>query len=271
MDLNSYLISVITINRNNSNGLEKTIKSISNQTYKNAQYIVIDGNSNDGSLEIIKQNTDFLSFWVSEPDRGIYNAMNKAIEIATGEYLLFVNSGDILYDDSILEMFATANFSEDFVYGDIIFEDSNEVLIMPDQITLKTFLGSSIGHGATFIKRELFNKLGLYNESNIIVSDWEFFLKAFLKSSCSYKHIDRIFTVYQKGGISTNSEYFHVQNEERKSALMRIFPEFYDIINENIELKKELDFYKNSRIIQLVKNIQASRLNRFRNSFRFKR
>ena len=98
------LISVITINFNERVGLERTFESVFNQTFQDFEYIVIDGGSNDGSKELIEENTEKISYWISEPDKGIYNAMNKGISVAKGDYLLFLNSGDILYKNDVLSV-----------------------------------------------------------------------------------------------------------------------------------------------------------------------
>ncbi len=87
-------LSIITINKNNAYGLRKTIQSVINQTYSNIEYIIIDGASTDGSIDVIKKFEDKIDWWASEPDTGIYNAMNKGIKIATGDYCQFLNSGD---------------------------------------------------------------------------------------------------------------------------------------------------------------------------------
>jgi glycosyltransferase involved in cell wall biosynthesis len=242
------------------------------QSFTDFEYIIIDGASTDGSVDIIKKYADKINYWISEPDKGIYNAMNKGIPRAAGQYLLFLNSGDTLYDPAILRYCSEANASEDIIYGDIIYEGNKFPLVMPDEITLGTFLGQSIGHGASFIKATLFEKFGLYNEENRIVSDWEFFLDVFVKSGCSYRHVNRVFTIYQKEGISNNPIYNIIQAQERNAVLRRKFPEFYDIIRENFSLKDELAFYEHSRIIQLFKRLQHSRLNQLRNKyFRFTR
>ena len=94
--------SIITVNYNNLEGLKKTVESVKNQTYQKFEYIVIDGGSYDGSLEFIKDNESLLDYWVSEPDSGVYQAMNKGIEKATGEYLLFLNSGDHFCNTKVL-------------------------------------------------------------------------------------------------------------------------------------------------------------------------
>lgn len=96
-------ISIITINYNDKIGLSKTINSVLNQSWQKFEFIVIDGGSNDGGLEVIEQFKDKIDYWVSEPDKGVYNAMNKGIKVAKGEYLIFMNSGDTFYDDQVLE------------------------------------------------------------------------------------------------------------------------------------------------------------------------
>lgn len=258
-------ISVITINRNNEKGLEGTIQSVFAQTFTDFEYIIIDGASTDGSVGVIRKYADRIHYWVSEPDAGIYNAMNKGIQRAEGEYLLFLNSGDTLHDPSVLSQMADA--TEDFIYGDLIYEGQEDPLVMPDTLTLETFLGPSIGHNASFIKGELFKKYGLYNEQNKIVSDLEFFLLAIIKYKCTYRHINRLFTMQQAGGISVSPGYELLKTEERMACFRNAFPEFYSLILENFSLKEKLDFYEHSRIIQFFKNLQKSRLNRLKNKY----
>jgi glycosyltransferase involved in cell wall biosynthesis len=272
MELIDPTLSIVTINRNNGKGLEETIRSVAEQTFSDFQYIVIDGGSTDASVDVIKKYADVIDYWVSEPDKGIYHAMNKGIRQAKGEYLLFLNSGDKLYDRTILQDVLDAEPSEDFVFGDILYEGEGAPLVMPDRITLETFLGSSIGHGATFIRSTLFETYGLYNESNKIVSDWEFFLNALVRYGCTYRHITKVFTVYQQGGISVNATYNRAQAEERQTALKKAFPLLYDTIAGNLSMKEQLRLYENSRLIQLCKRLQNSRLNGIRNKyFRFGR
>ena len=96
-------LSIITINRNNAIGLEQTIKSVISLKYSNFEYIVIDGASTDNSIDIIRKYASSITFWISEPDKGIYNAMNKAVDFASGEYIFFLNSGDIFTDGCSLQ------------------------------------------------------------------------------------------------------------------------------------------------------------------------
>lgn len=112
-------LSIITINLNNKNGLSETISSVIAQTFTDYEYIIIDGQSTDGSLEVIKQNANHINQWISENDHGIYNAMNKGLNLAKGEYCLFLNSGDSLYDSDVLQVLFSQSFTEDIISGGI--------------------------------------------------------------------------------------------------------------------------------------------------------
>lgn len=173
-------ISIITINYNNKNGVEKTISSVVSQTYKDIQYIIIDGASTDGSVEVIKKYHENIDYWISEPDRGIYNAMNKGILKATGDYVLFLNSGDYLISSDIIDDIShELDSNEDIVFGLLKTYPSGIIgytdIHLP--LTLLDFFKSSpIPHPASFIKRELFQKIN-YDESLKIVADWSFFYR----------------------------------------------------------------------------------------------
>ena len=112
--------SIITINYNNKDGLKKTIESVINQSCKDFEYIIIDGGSTDGSVDVIRQYADRINYWISEPDKGVYNAMNKGVAQAHGEYLNFMNSGDCFSDNSVLENIAHSLCSYDIVTGKVI-------------------------------------------------------------------------------------------------------------------------------------------------------
>lgn len=197
-------ISIITINLNNKDGLKKTIESVINQTvYDKVEYIIIDGGSTDGSIDVIKENLDKFSFWVSEKDNGIYNAMNKGIKVSTGDYLLFLNSGDYLKENNVLEK-ALPYLEYDVVYG-------NEWKVnerykgpyeakYPDKLDEGFFRRTSLPHQSTFIRAELF-KENTYSETFKIISDWKFFIEAF-RSGKTYKHMPFIVAVYDCSGFS---------------------------------------------------------------------
>jgi len=197
-------ISVITINLNNSKGLEKTIKSVLAQCNKDYEYIVVDGGSSDGSVEVIKKYSDSITYWISEKDNGLYNAMNKGINVSNGEYCLFLNSGDCLCGDFALSYFTDLQNPEDIVYGDVYIDrqDKKELAEGPDDLSAAYFWKNSLGHSSTFIKKTLFDQIGCYNESIKISSDHDFFFKAICVNNSSYKHISRVISVITLDGIS---------------------------------------------------------------------
>jgi len=152
--------SIITVNYNNLEGLKKTVESVKNQTYQKFEYIVIDGGSYDGSLEFIKDNESLLDYWVSEPDSGVYQAMNKGIKKASGEYLLFLNSGDHFYNDEVLEKNHKAIKDSDIIYFDlqVVEGDKKFIKTYPNTLSFSYFVEDTLPHPATFIKKEAFVK-----------------------------------------------------------------------------------------------------------------
>lgn len=218
-------LSIITINRNNKQGLLQTITSVRKQTFIDFEYIVIDGASTDGSVEVIDEYTSLFSYSVSEPDTGVYHAMNKGILKATGVYCLFLNSGDYLYDSTTLQQIFSHNPTQDIIYGDSI--NGDIYCRYPERLTPLYLFRKPILHQASFIKRELFEKYGLYNESYKIVSDWEFFLKTLYKAQVSYLYIPNIPIVYfDMGGINNTQQ--QLLQDEKEQMLRSIFAEHYD-------------------------------------------
>ena len=185
-------LSIITINLNNREGIKKTIDSVVSQTFTDFEWIVIDGGSTDGSRELIEQFADSIAYWVSEPDKGIYNAMNKGILKSNGEYLLFLNSGDYLVSPVVLSQFSELETNEDYVVGNVEVEDDGERIILrsPEKADFRFHFNSSLPHQACFIKRSVFETYGLYNEENKIVSDWENSLYSLVVGNAKYRHID---------------------------------------------------------------------------------
>ncbi|GAB6011779.1 glycosyltransferase [Viscerimonas tarda] len=216
-------LSIITVNYNNAAGLEKTIRSIVSQDYDDFEYLVIDGASTDGSVDILENGElSTIPFrWISEPDTGIYNAMNKGIRAAKGDYLLFINSGDTLYNEHVLsDAFKLAKGDTNLIYGDLhrSFPDGHtDVVEMPDTVTLFRMIYSTLTHPTTFIKKELFDKYGLYREDLKIVSDWAFFLKLMLLGNVTQQHIPLIVATFEMDGISSQNE--QAVRTERKKAL----------------------------------------------------
>lgn len=221
-------ISIITINYNNKKGLARTLNSVYSQNYTNYEHIIIDANSSDGSKETIEEyrkKSNNLTYWVSEPDNGIYNGMNKGIIHAKGEYLILLNSGDFL-ENEILDKIHTSLTGEDLIYGNLNFisptgEKRLQVFPSPPfNITELISPSFYLPHPATFIKGKLLKKL-LYNEQYKIVSDWEFWLKAIIFEQCSIKHINICISNFYEGGISANIPTI---TKEREEVLANLFP-----------------------------------------------
>lgn len=215
-------LSVITINYNNAKGLEKTIQSVISQTFIDYEYIIIDGGSYDGSKEIIEKQTTKITYWVSEKDKGIYNAMNKGIKQAKGEYCLFLNSGDFLCSDKVLEEVFVITSIADIIYGNMMIDWGNGKKTegkMPDTITTQQMYNDTLWHPVSFIKRELFDKYGLYNEAYKIVADYDFFFKTIIANKVSTKHIPLLVSVYNVDGFSSKSENKVIEKEERTRVI----------------------------------------------------
>jgi len=220
-------LTIITINKNNVDGLAKTIRSVLSQNFTDDEFIIIDGGSSDGSYELIKKNEDRLTFWSSQPDSGIYNAMNKGIKKATGEYCLFVNSGDMLCNDNVLTNIIKQNLSEDIISGNALVDEkgkSPQIVKAPKEISFYIFFQHTILHQVTLIRSSLFEDVGYYNEDFKIVADWEFFIKALFLYQSSYKAIDVTISIFDNNGISSRPENLPVSFRERDEVLQKYFP-----------------------------------------------
>lgn len=253
-------ISIITINYNNGNGLEDTIKSVINQTFTDFQYIVIDGNSSDNSKQVLDQHKDKISYWISELDSGIYNAMNKGISSAQGEYLLFLNSGDELYDDKVLEKVIPHLGSADLLTGHTNMNEGEKFKIVQslETITFKQLFRYSIDHPSTLIRKNLFDKIGKYDENLKIVADWKWFIIAMAKFGASYKSIDCIISTFKMDGISSQPENRNAILAERKKVLEEEFPffiqDYLDLVEYEPYAKNFLKL-KNSRWVSIGRKI----------------
>ncbi len=268
-------LTIITINYNNAEGLRKTLASVASQTYCDIEHIIIDGCSTDGSVDIIREYEDTIKQsvtieqstiqvkWLSEPDKGIYNAMNKGIEIALGkrvvdafncseqredknkgvnrseliedknkvlpDYIQILNSGDILASPDVVErMIAEIEETEypELLYGNMIKKDyatgkivgkSREV-----EYSLRQYFVSTMNHDCCYIRRDVYEKYGLYDENLKIVSDWKWFLLAIGLGNVMPVYVDIDVTIFDASGISeTNLE---LRNKERRQVLEEVLP-----------------------------------------------
>lgn len=226
------LFSIITINRNNAVGLEKTLRSVAAQSFREFEYIVIDGASTDGSVEVIKRyEIQFAHLkWVSEPDSGIYNAMNKGIRMASGEYVQILNSADCLASDEVTERMMkalTETGCPSILYGNMIkcFPDGRRMVdkcFAGQEISMLGMFTGTLNHDPAYIRRELFEKYGFYDESLKIVSDWKWYLQSIILGGEKPRYVDMDVTLFDMTGISeTNKD---LDKTERKQVLEQLFP-----------------------------------------------
>ncbi|WP_170179696.1 glycosyltransferase family 2 protein [Flavivirga rizhaonensis] len=247
-------ISIITINYNNYEGLKKTFESIEAQTWNGYEYIVIDGDSNDDSTVYLESIADKVDYWVSEPDKGVYDAMNKGIKKANGDYLIFLNSGDHFYNDSVLEKNVKHIEASDITYFNlrVIGETENFIKEYPDTLSFAYFVKDTLPHPATFIKKEVFDKVGLYDENLKIVSDWKFFMDSICKNNISYKKINAPLSTFYLDGMSSNSNNKRVIVNERQQVLNTEYGAFVRDLEDVLKYRTIISGLRQSRIINLL-------------------
>lgn len=240
-------ISIITVVKNAERTIEDTILSVVNQTYKNIELIIIDGVSTDGTLDIINKYKDKISYFISEPDTGVYNAMNKGIKAATGDIFYFLNANDSLYDDKVLEevikRFKSTNAM--IVFGDVFStikpDMKQDEYNLANKITKYDFIDNvfsfyyrNLCHQVIFYKKEVFDRIGLYNENYKILADYEFNLRAFVEYKLKCSYINRIIANFELGGLSS------IKTEN----LEKIRLEEMDEIIINSAAQKTFELYK---------------------------
>lgn len=236
-------LSVITIVYNNASAIERTILSVLQQTYSNIEYIVIDGASSDGTFQIIEKYADRLSKFISEPDHGIYDAMNKGMAMATGDYLLFMNSGDEIYDEhTVTDVFASAP-AADIYYGETEMYDEQWNSLgqrrhqAPESFDWRSFkYGMSISHQAIYVKRALAEP---YNLSYKYSSDIDWIIKIAKKSS-NIVNTHRYVAKYLVGGMSKQRHWASLKER------FRIFSKYYGLagnILNHVIIAGNLAFY----------------------------
>jgi glycosyltransferase involved in cell wall biosynthesis len=237
-------VSIITINYNDFNGLVRTVTSVKNQVWGDFEHIIIDGGSTDGSKNYLEENGNNFSYWVSETDKGIYNAMNKGIMQAKGDYLLMLNAGDVLHNDMVLhDVFSNTKYSEDLIYGDVDRESKGTIFtesIFPDTLTFGFLRNGMISHQAVFFKKSLHTVVGLYDETIKYGADWHFIILAVCKYNATYVHLKLKMAVCNADGLTANSTQFDSMAAERTVVLKKEFPAFLEdyLAYDEIESKK---------------------------------
>ncbi len=331
-------LSIVTINYNNAEGLSKTLASVASQTYADIEHIIVDGGSTDGSVEIIREYADNEALrlegykairqessedndtvpnrpiaqspdrheirWVSEPDKGIYNAMNKGIRMATGEYIQILNSGDILAADDVTERIMaalkenvkqqhqqqntnnhsvmeqhtiTANDNNTssphrliasstlencpaILYGNMIKVNAAGKVVGKSGYTeysLRQFYSSTLNHDCAYIRRDLFEEYGLYDENLKIVSDWKWYLQAIGLGKVKPEYVDIDVTIFDDGGISETN--LALRNAERRKVLEEVMPPAvlwdYDTHAFEMEQMKRLRRWKLYGLVYFIERV----------------
>ena len=245
------LVSIITVVYNSERFIEKTIKSIINQTYPNVEYLIVDGASTDGTVEIIKKYEKYISKWISEKDNGLYDAMNKAIKIASGDYLWFINSGDEIYTENILtEIFSQLDNLPDVVYGEteIINFKGRPVGMRrhstPEKLTWKSMrFGMKVCHQSILVKKALVEPYQLHFKYS---SDFEWVIRV-LKKSKSIQNSKLILSKFMEGGLTKQSIVPSLK--ERFNIMKRYYGLIPTLFNHCYLAVKMLFYYfKNKRI-----------------------
>lgn len=239
--------SIITINYNNKDGLQKTIESVISQTYTDFEYIIIDGGSTDGSVEVIKEYADKIDYWISEPDKGIYNAMNKGILKSHGEYLNFMNSGDFFYDNNVLTKVAPL-LTSDIIQGGMYNRTTKRFSYRQKQLTMRVFYEGSLDHQACFFNKSLFYN-SLYDENYNIVSDWLFCIKKIIFENKTFCNIPICIASFEGCGITYNSP--QLTQEERNKVLNTLLPQL---------IISDYEYFKNkdSPILELIPQLNKT-------------
>jgi len=225
-------LSIITINYNNLEGLKRTYESVVSQTCQDFEWIIIDGGSTDGSKEFIEEHQDKFAYWCSEPDKGVYNAMNKGIAKATGEYLNFMNSGDCFYDEHTLEKVFSQELMADLVYGDWIrvYPDHEEYKAAPPKAFYATVFFDNVCHQAMFVKANVLRNKG-YDDDMHILADWKRWIEMSLDGQ-TFQYIP--LTICRFEATTGLSEKVSGQHSQERSMIYDLMP---------VEISKQIKKY----------------------------
>lgn len=246
-------LSIITINRNNAEGLERTLNSVLIQTYGEFEHIIVDGASTDNSIDVIKEYVRKVEsgeskvksvIWKSEPDTGIYNAMNKGLKMVHGEYVLMLNSGDYLVDEHVVERVIPELHTEDIIQGNVI-EDYPDKTIRyrgygKSNISFTDAMDANFPHQAMFIKLSTMEKYGFYDDSYKKGADTYFLITALGLGNATYRYVNMDITNFDINGISSNPKWQQIDKEEDArwygEHISKRLMEFYQTAPKKIRL-----------------------------------
>jgi glycosyltransferase involved in cell wall biosynthesis len=243
------MISVVTIVFNGENEIEKTILSVLQQSYKDFEFIVVDGGSKDGTVGIIKKYNSGITSWVSEKDNGIYDAMNKGVRMARGEYIIFMNGGDRFYESHTLEMMAETLISEldkIIIYGDAEIVTKNGTYIQYQRERHRDPT-KSIVHQSMFVKRSYLLQ-NPYDVNFSVMADYDNLLKLSIKHPEKLLYVNRTVCIYNKFGVSSKPLY-------------QYFSEYYRIAFKRMPFAKWIYFnlYIFPRLVYSFRSLFSSR------------
>ena len=223
------LITVITVVLNRGKTIEQCLLSVLEQTYENIEYLIVDGASTDGTLDIIQKYEAAVDYYVSEPDSGIYNAMNKGLSLATGNYILFLNADDWYRKDAVELLLSNAVSSNaDVTYADAYIVNSEGVLLRRLDSWLHDGLytrGAPLRHETMLVKADIYNKFGNYDESYYIIADYDFMITLY-HESCSFSHVPQPLLYFRNNGISS------VDYEKRQADRVHLFRKLFPFLDD---------------------------------------
>jgi len=235
-------LSVITVNYNNAAGLRQTMASVLAQLPAAAEYVIVDGGSTDESPALIQEQAPRLAYWVSEKDLGVYDAMNKGTRKATGDYLMFLNSGDLLAHSNSLRAcldLLAAQPATDILYGDVATVVNGRLVdtwCFPSQLTLTFFRTQTINHQASLIKASLFQEFGTYPRQYRLAADYWLYLACMLHDK-KFTHFNTQLIHYDKSGLSATNSYQHYVAEMRDIWQTLVPPYVQVLVDENLQLR----------------------------------
>lgn len=217
------LVSVITVVYNGAQHIEQTIEAVARQTYPHVEHIVIDGASTDGTVDVLRRHEGSIGYWASEPDGGIYDAMNKGIALVTDpeSYILFANADDHLYSNEAIERAMSASSGEDLVYGRMVLSDDKVSAVIGRRVELENLARETLCHPATFVKRRVFDEVGMFDRSYRIAADYDHVVRCFA-APVRTRFVDVIVSRMRMGGLS--EDQFMTSCRERKAVIRKHFP-----------------------------------------------
>ena len=217
------LVSIVTVVFNGAKHIEETITAVAAQTYENIEHVIVDGGSTDGTIEILERNSGTIGYWISEPDKGVYHAMNKGIELVTDpeSYILFANADDHLYSTEAIERVVSSSSGEDLVYGRMLLTDGKISGIAGRRVDLPDLARQTLCHPATFVRRRVFDAVGKFDTSYVIAADYDHMVRCFA-APVSTRFVDVIVSTMRMGGLS--EDRFMLSCRERKAVIRKRFP-----------------------------------------------